>query len=108
MANVIGMFYCVSLSVRASGVREDAIAMFCDSRQGVRKAGSEVPAPPFVHTTRCATVAPGAGPNPFGGFGGSPPCAPVAALLVVSVHTLLELRLSTRMVVSFGALKLCE
>jgi hypothetical protein len=51
------VFYCVSLSVCASGVREDAIAMICDSRQGVKKAGSEVPAPPLF-TPRDALLLP--------------------------------------------------
>ena len=52
--------------VRASGVREDAIAMVCDSRQGVRKAGSEVPAPPLFTPCDALLLPPALALTPLG------------------------------------------
>ena len=61
------VFYCVSLSVCASGVREDAIAMVCDSRQGVRKGGLGGSGAPLLFTPCDALLLPPAlGPNPLG------------------------------------------
>ena len=50
----------------ASGVREDAIAMVCDSRQGVKKAGSEVPAPPLFTPCDALLLPPALALTPLG------------------------------------------
>ena len=58
MANVIGMFYCVSLSVCASGVREDRGGADADAHGSRFPKGAKAGAPPFAFTPGSALPLP--------------------------------------------------